>query len=232
MRRGLRDRDRLRRADPDPGRCSGALLVPPVVEQLNNLINNLPAVRRRPAGPRREERPAAPAGGGLQHHRRAAEAGEHAARPGRRRRRDPVRHRPRARQLGLRRRVDPRAEPVHDRLGPQLARLARRAPGPGARGVDQAPVRPDRQRGRQLRRRRARPGARRGRPRLHRAADPRRPVRRLARRDHLPARPRAARRRDARRDPRRDHHAVQRLPDRHDHLGRSGRSSTSRSRTT
>ena len=96
----------------------------------------------------------------------------------------------------------------------------------------QAPLRPDRQRGRQLRRRRARPGADRRRARVHRADDPRRPVRGLARGDHLPARPRAARRRHARRDPRRDHHAVQRLPDGHGRLDRSGRSSTSRSRTT
>ena len=95
----------------------------------------------------------------------------------------------------------------------------------------EAAVRPDRQRGRQLRRGRARPGADRRRARLHRAADPRRALRRLARGRDLPARPRAARRRDARRDHRRRHHAVQRLPDGHDHLGRSGRSSTSRSRT-
>ena len=87
------------------------------------------------------------------------------------------------------------------------------------------------ERGRQLRRGRARAGADRRRARLHRAADPRRPVRRLARGRDLPARPRAARRRDARRDHRRHHHALQRLPDGHDHLDRSGRSSTSRSRT-
>ena len=196
------DRDRLHRADPGARAPRGAAGA--AGRRAAQQPDQQPArLRLRPAGPRREERPAALARAGLQHHGGAAEAGQHAARQGRRRRRDPVRHRARPRELDLRRHHDPRAQPVHDQLGPRLAGLAGRPPGPGAQRVAQAPVRPDRQRGRQLRRGRARPGADRRRAGVHRAADPGRAVRRLARRRDLPARPRAARRRDPGRGARR-----------------------------
>ena len=64
------------------------------------------------------------------------------------------------------------------------------------------------------------------------AADPRRRLRAAARGRRLPARPDPARRRHARRDHRRHRHAVLGLPGRHASSGRCSRSSTSRSRTT
>ncbi len=100
------------------------------------------------------------------------------------------------------------------------------------RGVVAQPVRPHRQRDRQLRRRRAAPGDDRRRHELDHADDPRRRLRAPARRDRLPARPDPARRRHARRDHRRRRHAVLGLPGRHASSGPSSRSSTSRSRTT
>ena len=138
-----------------------AMLIPPIVEQLNNLIQNLPAYVDDLQEFVAENDRLRELEDGLQHHRRAAEAGGLAARARRRRRGHPLRHRARPRQLDLRRRDDPRPEPVHDRLRPHVARLARRPPGPGPRRVAEEPVRPDRQRRRQLRRRRARAGARR-----------------------------------------------------------------------
>ena len=98
------------------------MLVPPVVEQLNNLIQNLPPYAADLQDFVDEERAAAGARGGLQHHGGAAEAGE---------RRCPARVGDAAGilsdiGLGLVNSIfaggdDPRAEPVHDRVGPQLA---------------------------------------------------------------------------------------------------------------
>ena len=82
----------------------GAILVPPVVEQLNNLIQNLPAyagdlqdfVNENDRLRQLEEDYNITA----ELQKQAA----HAARPRRRRGGDPLRHRARARELGLRRR--------------------------------------------------------------------------------------------------------------------------------
>ena len=102
---------------------------------------------------------------------------------------------------------------------PRLARRVRRPLPARPRALDEAPLRPHRRDGRQLRRGRAAAGHDRRRARLDHALDPRRPLRAAARGRRVPARPRPARRRDARRDHRRRRHAVQRLPDRHDRLG-------------
>ena len=225
-----RDRVRLRRADPGPGRDRGD--ADPADRRAGQQPDPQPArLRAGHPGLRPAQRPPAPAGGGLQHHRGAAEAGEQPDRPGGRRRGDPVRHRARAGELDLRRRVDPDPEPVHDRVRALVAGVGRAPPGRGARGVAQPAVRPDRHRRRQLRRRRAAAGARRRPALVRRADDPGRPVRGLARGADLRARPDPAGRRHPRRDHRRDHHAVPGLPHGRRSSGSPGRSSTSSSRT-
>ena len=116
--------------------------------------------------------------------------------------------------------------------------------GPAVAGVDHPPAtsrapaapaadpRPGPPRRRELRRRGAAAGDDRRGHDLLRPDHPGRAVRGAAGGRDLPLRPHPARRRDRGRGGRRARHRLQRLPDHDDHLGRSGRSSTSRSRTT
>ncbi|CAA9484405.1 MAG: Uncharacterized UPF0118 membrane protein, partial [uncultured Solirubrobacteraceae bacterium] len=216
-----RHRDRLRRPHPraDRARCAH----PPAAHPRGQRARRRPAgLRHAGAGVRALEPHAARPRGRLRHHGQAPGAGPGAARPSRQRRGRALRREPRARQLDLRARHDP--HPV-------------RVPG-GQRGtLDQgrprdAPARPGRaaaphlgadlQRDRRLRRGRARPGDRRGRDDVRRAARPRGAVRRPARRARRAVRPHPARRRDDRRGARRDRDAVLGLPDGHDRLGDLG----------
>ena len=90
----------------------GAVIVPPLVTQGNNLIQNLPAYAQDAQDFAREELAAAQPGRGLQHHREAADGGREAAGADRRRRERARRHRPRRRQLAVRAVHDPRADRV------------------------------------------------------------------------------------------------------------------------
>ena len=101
----------------------------------------------------------------------------------------------------------------------------------GALGADAHGAGPHRQGGRRVRRRRARAGDGRGDPVLHRAHDPGRAVRGRAGDRDLLLRPRAARRRDDRRRPRRHRHRLRATSRRRRSSGSSTRSSTSSSRT-
>ena len=188
----------------------------------------------RPAGDglRQRERPAATAPGRVRHHRPARGGGRQAPEPGRRRRGRAERHRRRPGELDLRRGHDPRALDLHAGQRQAVPRRVGAAVPARSRGVDAQPLPTDRQRDRQLRRRRAPSGHGRRLHELDHAADPRRRLRAAARGDRLHPRPHPARGRHARRPDRRHRDALLRLPDRHRDLDRSTRSSTSRWRTT
>ena len=117
------------------------LLVPPIVTQANNLVQNLPEYAQEVTRVRQRQRPAAPAPGRLRHHRQARGAGREAAGAARRRRRRAGRHRRRARQLDLRRGDDHRALALHPGERPPVPRrLDTRVPA-RSRGVVAQPVR-------------------------------------------------------------------------------------------
>ena len=114
----------------------GALIVPPLVTQGNNLIQNLPEYAQDVQDFANKNERLRKIEAGLQHHREAAGAGREAARPDRRRGERARRHRPRRRQLALRAVHDPRADRVPARQRAHAGSTARSScdqPGTPAR---------------------------------------------------------------------------------------------------
>ncbi|CAA9488043.1 MAG: hypothetical protein AVDCRST_MAG85-1064, partial [uncultured Solirubrobacteraceae bacterium] len=213
----VRDHHRLPRpaCDPDhPGRDHR----PADRQRRRGARPGRAALRRRPAGVRQRERAPARARRRLRHHRAPPGGGRDAACARGRRREHPRRHRHRPRQLDLRARDDPRPDRVHPRQRAALAlglpRAAARAP-PRSAGSRDGPHRQGRL---GLRRRRGADRADRRHDLVHRDDDPRRAVRGPAGRVRGLHVAHPAHRRDDRRGRHRPGHAVQRLPDRHDHL--------------
>ena len=211
----------------------GALIVPPLVTQGNNLIQDLPRYAQDAQDFAQRNSAPAQARGGLQHHREAA---------GSRPRSCPARIGDAANVLGdiglgvvnslfaLFTILDPDRVPARQR-----AQLGRPRPRAAARRAHAARMRTALDHmGKAV-------GAYVGGVIAQATVagvlayivliDPRRAVRRRAGDRHLLRRPRAARRRDDRRGRRRHRHRLRRLPDGDDRVGRSTRSSTSSSRT-
>ena len=198
----------------------GAVLIPPIVNQVRDVATNAPQLRARRRGLRPQEQDPQRPQQQVRHHPEALRRGEQAAQQGRRRRRSPARHRLRAGQLDLRRRHDPGPEHLHGRRRAEMDRELHTNAETRARRADRANPAANRQRRRQLRRRSAAAGDDRGPLGVHHADHPRGAVCGPARGGHLRLRPDPGDRRHDRRGPGRDRHRLRQLPDRPDHLDR------------
>ena len=192
----------------------GALMIPSMVDQIENLAENVPRVRPGRHRLRQRQRHAQRPQRQVRLHERDPERRRRPAEQDRRRRGHAPGHRRRPRQLDLRRGDDPDPEHLHGRR--------RSALGGGVRAL--AAVRPARaRRARAAAHRRTRSETtsparccRRRSPAfgVHRPDDPRGAVRRPAGADRRLLRPDPGRRRDDRRGADRDRDAVRQLPGR------------------
>ena len=171
-----------------------------------------PQLRPRRRGLRPQEQDAQRPQQQVRHHPEALGRGEQAAEQGGRRGEGAARHRLRPGQLDLRRRDDPDPEHLHGGLRAAMDRELHPDAETGARRADRANPAEDRERGRQLRRRRAAAGDDRRSLLIPHADDPRGPLRRTACGGDLRLRPDPGGRRDDRRGARRDRHRVRQLP--------------------
>ena len=211
----------------------GALLIPPVVERGRRPRRERPRLRPGRRGLRPGERDAQRPQRRLRHHHEAPGGGGEAAEQGRRRRRGARRHRGRRRQLGSSP-GSPSSSSASSwsAAGPRWIQELHPDAAARARRANRADPEPDRQRRRQLRRWSPAPGDDRRGQLLHRAQPSSESPSPARSRSGLLLRPDPGGRRDDRGLPGRDRAALRQLPRRADHLGRSSRSSTSRSRTT
>ena len=140
----------------------GAVLIPPIVNQVSDVATNAPSYVNDVEDYVQKNKTLNDLNEKYDITQKLSDEADEAAEQGRRRREGAARHRLRTGQLDLRRIDDPDPEHLHGGRRAAMDRELHPDAETGARGANRADPAPDRERGRQLRRRRAAAGDDRG----------------------------------------------------------------------